>query len=200
MFRLRQALGPAAIETTPRGYRLAVPAEAIDAQRFERLVSRGRELLMLEESERAAIAFGEALALWHGRPLQDAERWDPARIEAMRLEELRRDAEELRIDACLQSGQHREVLAEAHARVAEAPLRERRWALLATAQYQTGRQGEALRTLRQARTVLATELGVDPGPELVELEQAVLRQDPVLAVQAALEPTGCLPLPRPRPL
>ena len=90
------------------------------------------------------------------------------------------DAEEARIDACLQSGQHREVLGEAQARVAEAPLRERRWALLALAQYQAGRQGEALRTLRQARSVLASELGVDPGPELVALEQAILRQDPAL--------------------
>ena len=75
---------------------------------------------------------------------------------------------------------YREVLAEAQALVARQPLRERRWALLALAQYQAGRQGEALRTLRQARTVLATELGVDPGPELVALEQAILRQDPEL--------------------
>ena len=72
------------------------------------------------------------------------------------------------------------MLAEAQARVAEAPLRERRWALLALAQYQAGRQGEALRTLHQARTVLATELGLDPGPDLVALEQAILRQDPSL--------------------
>jgi WD40 repeat protein len=116
------------------------------------------------------------------------------RIEAARLEELRLDAEELWIDACLQSGQHREVLAEAQVRVAEAPLRERRWALLARARYLAGRQGEALRTLRQARSVLATELGVEPGPELVELEQAILRQDPVLMVEAlSVAPSAACP-------
>lgn len=76
------------------------------------------------------------------------------------------------------------MLAEAQALVAREPLRERRWALLATAQYQAGRQGEALRTLRRARTVLTTELGVDPGPELVSLEQAILRQDPALVAAA----------------
>ena len=122
VFRLRQALGPAAIETTPHGYRLTVAADLIDARRFERLVARGRELLSLGEAERAVYALGEALALWRGRPLQDAERWDPARIEAMRLEELRLDAEELRLDGCLQSGQHREVLAEAQAPRRRGPV------------------------------------------------------------------------------
>ena len=75
--------------------------------------------------------------------------------------------------------------AQAQAAVAEAPLRERRWALLALAQYQSGRQGEALRTLHRARTVLVAELGLDPGPDLVALEQAILRQDPALAVPPA---------------
>ena len=76
----------------------------------------------------------------------------------------------------------------------EAPLRERRWALLARAQYQAGRQGEALRTLHQARTVLAGELGVDPGPDLVALEAAILRQDPSLAAEVALpEPSATCP-------
>ena len=80
--------------------------------------------------------------------------------------------------------------------MAEAPLRERRWALLATAQYQAGRQGEALRTLHRARTVLATELGVDPGPELVALEQAILRQDPSLAAhELGPEPAATCPYP-----
>ena len=73
-------------------------------------------------------------------------------------------------------------------------MRERRWALLALAQYQVGRQGDALRTLHQARTALVTELGVDPGSELVALEQAILRQDPSLVAAAALpEPSAICP-------
>jgi WD40 repeat protein/DNA-binding SARP family transcriptional activator len=192
--RLRKVLGAAAIETEHQGYRLVVPVEEVDAQRFERLVQRGRELLTLGEPERADHVIGEGLALWRGRALVELEGWDPARIEATRLEELRLDAQEVRLDAALRAGRYRDVLAELQARVTEEPLRERRWALLALAQYQAGRQGEALRTLHGARTVLARELGLDPGPDLVALEAAILRQDPSLVAEVALpEPSATCP-------
>jgi WD40 repeat protein/DNA-binding SARP family transcriptional activator/energy-coupling factor transporter ATP-binding protein EcfA2 len=192
--RLRKALGAHAIATTPQGYRLDLPVDEVDAQRFVWLVGRGRELLTLGEPERAAHVVGEALALWRGPALTELEGWEPGRIEAERLEELRRDAEEVRLDAALRAGRHRELLAEAQALVAGAPLRERRWALLALAQYQAGRQGEALRTLHQARTVLATELGLDPGPDLIALEAAILRQDPALVAEPAPpEPSAACP-------
>ena len=196
VMRLRRTLGADTIETLPDGYRLVVSGDEIDALRFERLVDRAHELLTLGQPERAAHLAAEALTLWRGRPLGDLDGWDPGRIEAARLEELRRDAEELHLDAALRAGRYREVLGEAQARVAEAPLRERRWALLATAQYQAGRQGEALRTLHEARAVLATELGVDPGPELLALEQAILRQDAsLIASEAGPEPAATCPYP-----
>jgi energy-coupling factor transporter ATP-binding protein EcfA2 len=192
--RLRRVLGPAAIETEHQGYRLARPVEEVDAQRFERLVLRGQELLTLGEPERADHVIGEGLALGRGRPLVELEGWDPGRIEAGRLEELRLDAQEVRLDAALRAGRYRAVLAELQARVAEEPLRERRWALLALAQYQAGRQGEALRTLHRARGVLAGELGLEPGPDLVALEAAILRQDPSLVAEVALpEPNATCP-------
>jgi WD40 repeat protein/DNA-binding SARP family transcriptional activator/energy-coupling factor transporter ATP-binding protein EcfA2 len=181
VMRLRKLLGSGAIETLPHGYRLTVPADRVDARRFEQLVVRGRELMTLGEPERASYVIGEALALWHGRALIDLEGWEPGRTEAGRLEELRLEAEEARLDAALRAARHREVLGEAQRLVAEAPLREDRWALLALAEYRSGRQGDALRTLHRARSVLAGELGVDPGPDLVALEQAILRQDPSLA-------------------
>src|SRR5664280_2033582 len=134
------------------------------------------------DAERAQRAFGEALGLWRGQPLMELDGWEPGRIEAERLTELRLEAEECWLDAALRAGRHAEVLAQAQAGVAQEPLRERRWALLALAQYQSGRQGEALRTLHRARTVLATELGLDPGPDLAGLERAILRQDPALVV------------------
>ena len=185
VLRLRRVLGAEAIETTRYGYRLAVPADDVDTRRFELLLQHGRELLEVGESERAQHALGEALGLWRGRPLMDLDGWEPARIEAERLTELRLEPEECQIDAALRAGRHAEVLAQAQACVAQAPLRERRWALLALAQYQSGRQGEALRTLHRARTALVTELGLDPGPDLVALERAILRQDPELAVPQA---------------
>ncbi|HEY7072415.1 MAG TPA: BTAD domain-containing putative transcriptional regulator, partial [Acidimicrobiales bacterium] len=184
--RLRKVLGPDAIETSHHGYRLVLPVDEVDAQRFERLVMRGRELLTLGEPERAAHLVGEGLALWRGRALVELEGWSPAGAEAARLEEMRLEAQEVQLDAALRAGRYREVLADLQARVAEEPLRERRWALLALAQYQAGRQGEALRTLHGARTTLAGELGLDPGPDLVALEAAILRQDPSLVAEAAL--------------
>ena len=178
--RIRKVLGSQAVRTTDRGYVLTLPAEDIDAGRFERAVRRGRELLALGEAERAQFTLTEALRLWHGAALADLEGWEPGAVAAQRLQELRRDAEELRVDAALQVGDWREVLAEAAALVAEQPLREQRWGLLARAHYQAGRQGEALSTLQRARAVLVAELGLDPGPDLVALEQAILRQDPGL--------------------
>jgi hypothetical protein len=105
----------------------------------------------------------------------------PGRHEAARLEELRRTAEEDLLDARLAAGDHRDVVAEADRRAAEEPLRERRWAQLALAQYRSGNQAASLRTLRKARDTLVDQLGIDPGAELIALEAAILNQDPELA-------------------
>jgi WD40 repeat protein/DNA-binding SARP family transcriptional activator len=180
--RIRRGLGWHAVVTVPQGYRLTLPADEVDLSRFERLSGRARELLALGEPDRAAYVIGEALALWRGRALVDLEDWGPARAEAERLEELRRDAQELRLDAELRAGRCRKVLADAQALTAEAPLRERRWALLALAQHQAGARGDALATLRRAREVLVRELGLDPGPDLTVLERGILRDDPGLLV------------------
>jgi DNA-binding SARP family transcriptional activator len=115
--RLRKALGPGAVVTSPTGYRLAIPADDVDSRRFESLVHRARELVVLGQPDRAAYFADEALALWRGQPLSELERWEAARAEFSRLNELRMEAEELRIEAALRSGQHRRVLAEAQSRV-----------------------------------------------------------------------------------
>ena len=142
--RLRKVLGSNAIETSPLGYRLAVPLDEIDARRFERAVGRAGDLLAADEAERSALVLADALTLWRGRPLSELEGWDNARIEAARLIELRHAAEELYVESALRSGQHGRALAKAQTLVADEPLRERRWVLLALAQYQAGRQCEAL--------------------------------------------------------
>ena len=194
--RLRKILGVRAIETLPLGYRLAVPLDDLDAQRFERAIGRGRALLAADEAERSALVLADALTLWRGPPLTELESWDTARIEAERLGELLHAAEELYVDAALRSGQHQEVLAKAQTLVNEAPLRERRWVLLATAQYQAGRQAEALRTIHRLRAVLNRELGLDPSSDIDSLEQAILRQDPSLVAEHALpDPDRDCPYP-----
>ena len=194
--RLRKALGAGAIVTSPNGYRLELADGEVDVRRFERLVAKGHQMLALGEPDRAILAFREALALWRGPALREVEEWPPARAEIERLEELRLETEEAVVDASLRVGLQAGILAEARSRVTQAPVRERRWALLALAQYLSGSQADALATLRRAREMLSRELGLDPGPELVELEQAMLRQDPSLSAATALpRPVARCPYP-----
>ena len=142
---------------------------------------------------------GEALSLWRGRPLPDLEDWEPGRVEAARLAGLRLDAEELRVEAEIAAGRSRAVAEEARTLTRAAPFRERRWALLARALYLSGRQTEALEVLHRARALLRDELGLDPGEELISLEEAILRQDPeltgaeVVMVSAVCPYRGLLP-------
>jgi DNA-binding SARP family transcriptional activator/WD40 repeat protein len=188
--RLRKALGSGAIETTDQGYRLDVPADEVDTWRFEAQVARARDLLALGEADRVVYLLEQALGLWRGTAFADLPEWPAARREAGRLEELRRDAEELLLDAQLHLGRTREALPRAHDMVRAAPLRERRWELLALAQYRTGAQGEALRTIRQLRGVLARELGIDPAPDVAALEQSILQQDPSLSRDSEVSRTS----------
>jgi WD40 repeat protein/DNA-binding SARP family transcriptional activator len=184
--RLRKSLGADTIETTPHGYLLVHHTDHLDHLRFAGLVDRARELVAAREPERAAYVLREALALWRGDPFAELVDWAPGRVASERLVELRLEADELLVEAELLAGHHRQALAPAQRAVHEAPLRERRWGLLALALYQDGRQAEALAALSQARRVLLDELGLDLGPDLVALEQAILNQDPALAVSAAI--------------
>jgi WD40 repeat protein/DNA-binding SARP family transcriptional activator/energy-coupling factor transporter ATP-binding protein EcfA2 len=183
--RIRKALGSEAVRTSRYGYALVLPDDEIDASEFERLVRRGRELLALRAPEQARYALGQALDLWRGPALAELAEWPPARAAGERWEEMRREAQELYLEATLASGAPREALVEAGRLVEEAPLREARWSLLARAQYQAGRQGDALATLRRAKAALVGELGLDPGPDLEALEQAILRQDPAVLPEPA---------------
>ncbi len=179
--RLRRILGAHAIATRPGGYRLELGDDEIDVRRFERLVGEADELAAVGEHERAALTLDAALGLVSGEPFADLDGWDPGLAAAARWLELVRLAEERRVQAQLACGRYDAGLAAATEMVVREPLREQRWATLALAQYRAGRQGEALRSIHRARRVLADELGLDPGPELVRLERAILAQDPSLA-------------------
>ena len=178
--RLRKVLGPLAVETTATGYRLSMGDEEIDIRRFEHLVDHAATLAATGEHDRAVVVLREALDLGRGDPLVDLDHWEPGRAEAARLRDLQRVAEERVVEALLATGQASTAVGPALANVEREPLREQRRASLAMAQYRSGRQGDALRSLSRARQVLAEELGVEPGPELVALEQRILAQDPSL--------------------
>ena len=159
------------------GYRLVAPGDAIDADRFEALIRRGRTAAMDGTPARAAAALDEAIRLWRGRPYSELAGWDPADGEAARLTELHRVATEDFIDAELACGRHSAHVADLEAMVAAEPLRERRWAMLMLALYRSGQQADALRAYQRARIALAEELGIEPGPELRDMERAVIAQD-----------------------
>ena len=191
--RLRRLIEPGAIETTPGGYRLRADAVSLDRQEFEDLVARAREYADSNAPERARTLLLRALALWRGDPFDALEEWMPGRLEAVRLQELRLAAQEDLLQARLDAGEHREVAAEAVVLAGEQPYRERRWALLALAQYRSGRQADALSSIRTARRALGRELGLYPGSELVDLEAAILSQDPALvaAHEARIVSNAC---------
>jgi predicted ATPase/DNA-binding SARP family transcriptional activator len=177
--RLRTLLSPDAVLVAEGGgYALAAPgAGHLDAVQFERLAAVGREALEGGDAAAAASRFRKALGLWRGRALADVADVEPLAREGARLDELRLVATEGRIEADLALGRAAEVTGELESLVATYPVRERLWRLLVLALYQAGRQADALAAYRRAREMLAAELGIEPGVELRDLEQAVLRQE-----------------------
>lgn len=171
--QLRKLIGAELLVTRRPGYSLAVPPEAIDARRFERLLEEARA----GGAEERARKLRAALELWRGPPLADVAYEPFAQGEIRRLEELRLAALEDRIEADLELGRHAEVVAELEALVAANPLRERLRGLAMLALYRTGRQAEALQAYLDARHALVEELGIDPSPELQELYGSILRQE-----------------------
>ncbi|MGW5108986.1 BTAD domain-containing putative transcriptional regulator [Nocardia sp. NPDC004123] len=172
------------ISRTP-GYAVRFAAEDVDAWRFvAELEAAGRQYNPRERRQ----TLERALARWQGPAYAAfaAEPW--ATAEAARLEELRLGARERLAATLLELGEPALAAAEAEVLSREHPLREEAWRLTALARYRAGRQADALTALRQARGVLATELGIDPGPALTRLESDILAQriplcEPVIPLQ-----------------
>lgn len=170
------AAQPVRLLTRGAGYQLAVPAEAVDADRFRRLVGAARQ--QPDPAQRAAL-LRQALALWRGPALADV----PAgriRELAAGLDDQRVDAQEELAETELGLGDQERPVAVLTELVAHHPLRERPVELLMRALYRSGRQAEALAVYRAARRRLVDRLGIEPGAGLRRLEQAILAQDPAL--------------------
>jgi predicted ATPase/DNA-binding SARP family transcriptional activator len=190
--QLRKLVGDRLVTDGPR-YNLRVELDELDADRFERLAGEAATALSRGAHGEAAELAGEAIALWRGPALVDVRYESFAQPEIVRLEELRLAAIENRIEAELALGRHDAVIGELEALVAENPVRERLRALLMLALYRAGRQADALDTYREARRAFLDELGLEPGPDLRELEQAILRQDESLTRKAL--PESNVPVP-----
>ena len=189
--RLRKALntsganGDPALKTVSGGYLLAVAPGELDADVFQAHLEDGRRALDEGEALRAAGVLREALGLWRGPALAEVAYEEFAQAEIRRLDELRLAALEARIEADLQLGQHARVIGELEALLAGHPAREQLVGQLMIALYRCGRQTEALEVYSRARQALVGEIGVEPGPQLRRLHEAVLRQDASLELQPA---------------
>jgi DNA-binding SARP family transcriptional activator len=181
---LRRVLPEGSIETVGSGYCLRVAPDEVDVNRFERYVRQGREALEQGDARVATRRFSEALALWRGEPLAELVDQRVGATVISGLSERRRIAEEQLVDARLVLGEHDSLVADLTVAVGAEPLRDRRWEQLMLALYRSGRHAEALRTYQQLCTTLA-ELGLEPGPQVRELERAIATRDPDLQLLPA---------------
>ena len=198
VFKLRAGLqrvgGRDVLLTRDHGYLLDVEPDDVDASTFVDLVERARD----QDPAKAAETLGRALALWHGPAYGGLADLDVTRLEAVRLEELRRTAEERRATALLEAGHPTEAVTMLQPFVAEHPLREAARITLMRALHAVGRTADALEVYQHYRNHLADELGLEPSQALQEVQVALLQPaDP--AIPAPREPTTTPPMSSPAP-
>jgi DNA-binding SARP family transcriptional activator len=201
--RLRRAIepgrgagsAPQILVSEAPGYLLQLAPEQIDVFRFRGLVAEAREATAGGDHTTALQRLDDALSLWRGPALAGVGPEDQVRPVVVRLDEERESAVEDRFEAMLALGRHAEAVPRLQSAIDDQPLRERLWALLALALYRSSRQADALRTVSTARAMLLDELGLDPGPELRELENRILAQDStlLLSTHSAAAPVTVAP-------
>ncbi len=181
--RLRKRVddGSLRIDRQPAGYVLWAPDDQVDAVQFERLVARGRRHLERGDASSAVPVLRSALELWRGPAYPElAEVWW-ARPECSRLDDLRLTAVEHLVDAELACGNSADTVPLLRELLSEDPFREGLALRLMRALYASGRPAEALVVYQDHRHALVDELGIEPGPEMVRLEQQILSRAPDLA-------------------
>ena len=189
--RLRKALEPERdkgttarlLTTVGAGYQLTTESTSVDAHRFTGLVDEARAASL----EARFSMLTTALGLWRGPALMDFAYEPFAQRAIAALEERRIETIELRFETELALGRSAELIAELRTEIEAHPLRERLRGFLMTALYRAGRQAEALDVYRSARAFLLEEMGLEPGPALRDLEEAILRQDPSLDLEQTSE-------------
>ncbi len=168
--RLRRLLGPSTIRRVDHAYVLNVGSDEVDALRFERMLSEA--LSLRGDPERCRDLSQSALSLWRGVPFGDLADDEPFRLEALRLDELRLTAMELRIEADVALGRPELVVGALETAVEEYPYRERLWHLLIDALAQDGRRVEALRACDRLRRLLG-DVGLVADDELRRREDHI---------------------------
>ncbi|HEU4947319.1 MAG TPA: BTAD domain-containing putative transcriptional regulator [Kribbella sp.] len=163
----------------PPGYLLHAD---VDADRFRRLLTLAHRA---DDLRTRSVLLADALALWRGPAYADFADEPFARAAVDRLEEERLTALEDQAELRLALGEHYLLVGELGDLVGLHPHRQRLRASYLLALYRAGRHSEALASYAELRQQLADDLGLDPSAELVDLQQAILRQDPALQATAA---------------
>ena len=179
--RLRAAAGADAVATEPDGYRLVVEPADVDALRLAAAGPAAAELLEAGRTEEAHEVLATAAASWRGEPLVGLAEGSAALGERTRLQELRGGVIEQLADVLVALGRPAEAVPDLERAIRLDPLREPLWERLMVALARSGRQSDALRAFQRVRSVLQEEVGIEPGPALVELERRILDQDPTTA-------------------
>ncbi|MEU7004057.1 BTAD domain-containing putative transcriptional regulator [Nonomuraea sp. NPDC046570] len=175
---LRRLLGDPVIRHCPGGYRLDLDPEEIDACRFENLSEEALRHRRRGDTKQAAALLSEALSLWRGPVLSDVRQTALVAAFADRLGERRLTTLEARLENDLTEGRHAELVEELKGLVVEHPFREGFAALLMKSLHACGRRAESLQAFADHRRYLREELGLEPGPELRQVHQAVLACEP----------------------
>jgi DNA-binding SARP family transcriptional activator/tetratricopeptide (TPR) repeat protein len=185
--RLRAALEPDRAHRAPgrvlmaskQGYLLRLAPGQLDVEVFAERLAAARELSQAGDLTDAAASYAAALKLWRGAALAGIPGpW--AEIARAGLGEQRLTAIEEHIDAILALARPADAARQLVELVRVHPLRERFSSQLMLALYRCGRQADALAVFAAARRVLVDQLGIEPGPQLRELQSLVLTADPSL--------------------
>lgn len=177
--QLRKSLGDGLIGTSGSGYQLDLRGHHLDRQLFEALASAAHTALDGTSWDEVVHNADRALELWRGTPFDELQDDEFARSEIVRLEEQRLELIEMRAEALLALGRNEEVLPDLERFVLDHPLRERLWEHLMVARARLGRVTEAIQAYQHLRSLLS-EMGLEPSPALRDLEERILREDPVL--------------------
>ena len=193
--RLRKELGPDRLVRRDGGYMLRVEPGELDTDEFQRLRAAAAQATDIGDRAAAVEALSTGVALWRGPAWADMLDLAPASVDAQRLDDQRVEAIESCVEIELALGRGRDLVSELERLVSEHPLRERLIHSLMLALYRAGRQAAALDVFRSARARLVGELGIEPGPELHQLQQRILSHDPALGARRPV-----VPIPTSRPV
>jgi DNA-binding SARP family transcriptional activator len=175
--RMTEKGKPVLVRHSP-GYVLQISDAQVDAHHFTVATQQAEKAALDGCPSDASELLKKGLSLWRGQAMADVPPTPTVQAEAMRLSEARLAATQQRIDADLLLGSHAGLVGELRALVRDHPLNESLWSQLMRALLLGGRRIEALEAYQEVRGILRDQFGLEPGPELEQLQLQILTSDP----------------------